>query len=134
MVQPFVLEVRMSSFERYPPWKITIPKGYLPPREEWGPLLKQKFYTDWIFLFPSKILNFAMNGFHQISLSTFIRNCALYTTMLKNLKNSNSSRSFQSRSLKNVRTIIGNISVILKPEQSFYDHFFKRYHLHRLTN
>ena len=31
MVQPFVLEVLMSSFERYPSWKITIPRRYLPP-------------------------------------------------------------------------------------------------------
>ena len=31
MVQTFVLEVLMSSFERYLSSKITIPKGYLPP-------------------------------------------------------------------------------------------------------
>ena len=31
IVQPFVLEVLMSSFEKYPSWIITIPRGYLPP-------------------------------------------------------------------------------------------------------
>ena len=82
-VQPFGLEVLMSSLERYPSWKITIPMGYASPGEEWGPLRKQKLYIDWIYLFQSKILNFAMIGFHQISLSTFIRNFALYCNVKK---------------------------------------------------
>ena len=46
MVQPFVLEVLMSSFERYPSWKITILRVYLSPVGEWGPLSKQKLYID----------------------------------------------------------------------------------------
>ena len=83
MVQPFVLEVLMSSFEIYPPWKITIPRVYLPPGGGMRPLLKQKLYIDWIFLFQSKILNFATIGFHPISLSTFIRNFALYCNVKK---------------------------------------------------
>ena len=117
----------MSSFERDPPWKITIPRGYLSPRgAEWGPLLKQKLFIDWIFLFQSKILDFAMIGFHQISLNTFIRNFP-FTAVLRNSKNSNRSRSFQGRTFKNNRVIASNISVFLKPEQSFYD-MFKRYH------
>ena len=52
--------------------------------------------------------------------------------MLRNSKNSNSSPSFQSRTLKNNRVIASNISVILKLERSFYDDLFKRYRLHRL--
>ena len=51
MVQRFVLEVLMSSFERYPSWKITIPLGVFDPRGGVRPLLKQKLYIDWIFLF-----------------------------------------------------------------------------------
>ena len=83
-VQPFVLEILMSSFERDLSWKITISRGYLPPGGgEWDPLLKQKHYIDWIFPFQSKILSFAMIGFHQISLSTFIRNFALYCNVKK---------------------------------------------------
>ena len=54
--------------------------------------------------------------------------------MLRNPKNSNSSRSFQSRTFKNNRFVTSNISVILKPERSSYDDLFKRYRLHRLTN
>ena len=54
--------------------------------------------------------------------------------MLRNSKNSNSSRNFQSRILKNNRIITSDISVILKPERSFYDDLFIRYRLHRLTN
>ena len=54
--------------------------------------------------------------------------------MLGNSKDSNSSRSFQSRTLKNNRVITSNVSDILKPERSFHDDFFKRYRLHRLTN
>ena len=119
IVQPLVLEVLMSSFERYPSWKITIPTVYLPQGGDWGPLLKQKFYIDWIFLFKSKILNFAMIGFHPISLSTFIRNFALYRNV-KNSKNSNSFRSFQSRNFKCNRVISSHISVISKLERSFY--------------
>ena len=83
MVQPFVLEALMSSSERYSSWKITIPRGAFAPRGERGPLLKQKLYIDWIFLFQSKIFNFAMIGFHQISLSTFIKNFALYCNVKK---------------------------------------------------
>ena len=83
MVQPFILEVLMSSFERYTSWKITISKEYLPQWEKWGPLLKQKLYIDWIFLFQSKILNTAMIGFHPISLNTFIRNFAQYCNVKK---------------------------------------------------
>ena len=82
-VHSFCLEVLMSSFERYPSWKITIPRGYLFPGGEWGPVLKQKLYIDWILLFQSKILNFAIIGFHQISLNTFIRNFALYSDVKK---------------------------------------------------
>ena len=70
MVQPFVSEVLMSSFVRYPSWKITIPREHLPPRGREG----DKLYIAWIFLFQSKILNFAMIGFYEISLSTFIKN------------------------------------------------------------
>ena len=44
-----------------------------------------------------------------------------------------SGKSFQSRTFKNNRVITNNISVILKPERSFYDDLFKRYRLHRLT-
>ena len=54
--------------------------------------------------------------------------------MLKNSKNSNISRSLQSRTFKNNRVITSNITVLLKPERSFYDDLFKRYRLHRLTN
>ena len=54
--------------------------------------------------------------------------------MLRNSKNLNSSRSFQSTDLKINRVITSNITVILKPERSFYDDLFKRYRLHRLTN
>ena len=56
--------------------------------------------------------------------------------MLRNSKNSNRSRSFQSRTFKNNRVIDSNISVILKPEQSFYDDLFKRYcpQANKLTN
>ena len=54
--------------------------------------------------------------------------------MLRNSKNSNSSRSFQIRTSKNNRVITRSIRVILKPERSFYDDLFKRYRLHRLTN
>ena len=69
-------------------WKIPILKNYHPegafaPRGKWDPLLKQKLNIDWIFLFQSKILNFAMIGFHQISLSTFIRNFALHSSVKK---------------------------------------------------
>ena len=53
--------------------------------------------------------------------------------MLRNSKNSNSSRSFQSKTSKNNRVINTNISVILKPEGSFHDDLLKRYRLHRLT-
>ena len=53
--------------------------------------------------------------------------------MLRNSKNSNSSRSFQSRTSKNNRVISSNISVILKPERSSYDYLSKRYRLHKLT-
>ena len=75
MVQQFVLEVLMSSFERYPFWKITISSWYLSPEGGgWSPLLKQKLYIDWKCLFQRKILNFTMIGFHQIALSTLIRN------------------------------------------------------------
>ena len=41
------------------------------------------------------------------------------------LRNSNSSRSFQSRTFKNNRVITSTISVILKPERSLYDDLFK---------
>ena len=81
MIQPFVLEVLMSSFETDPSWKITIPRGICSLRRTWSPL--QKLYIDWIFLFQSKILNFAMIGFHPISSSTFIRNFALYCNVKK---------------------------------------------------
>ena len=54
--------------------------------------------------------------------------------MLKNSKNPDSSRSFQCRTFKNNRVISSNISVILKPDRSFYDDLFKRYRLHKLTN
>ena len=56
MVQPFVLEVLISSFERYSSWKITILRGYLPPggKGEWGPLLKQKFILIEYFYFKVK--------------------------------------------------------------------------------
>ena len=54
--------------------------------------------------------------------------------MLRNSKISNNSRSFQSRTFKNNRVIASNISVILKPERSFYDNLFKRCFFHRLTN
>ena len=40
--------------------------------------------------------------------------------MLRNLKNSSSSRSFQSRIFKNSRVVHSTISVTLKPELSFY--------------
>ena len=50
------------------------------------------------------------------------------------LRNSNSSRSFQSRTSKKNRVITSNISVILKPERSFCDDLFKRYGLQRQTN
>ena len=46
--------------------------------------------------------------------------------MLRNSKNSNNFRSFQSRTLKNSKVIISNISAILKPERSFYDDLFKK--------
>ena len=52
--------------------------------------------------------------------------------MLRNSKNSSSSRNFQSRTVKNNRVITSNISVILKLERSFHDDLFKRYRLHRL--
>ena len=77
------------------------------------PLVKQKLYIDWIFLCQSKILNFAMIGFYQISLSTFIRNFALYCNVKKFEKFS--FRSFQSRTFKNNRVIATNINDILKP-------------------
>ena len=77
MVQPFFLKVLMSSFERHPFEKLPSRGG------EWGPLLKQKLYTDWIFLFQSKILNFAMISFHQMSLSTFKWNFALKCNVKK---------------------------------------------------
>ena len=47
--------------------------------------------------------------------------------MSRNLTNSNSSRSFQSRTFKNNKVITRNISVTLKPERSFYDDLFKRH-------
>ena len=47
--------------------------------------------------------------------------------MLRNSKNSKSSRSFQSRTFKNNRVISSDISIILNPERSFYDDLFKRY-------
>ena len=40
-----------------------------------------------------------------------------YAAMLRNSKNSNSSRSFQSRALKNNRAIASNISVILNTDK-----------------
>ena len=82
-VQPFVLEVLVSSFERYRSWKNTISKGYLLPGGDWDPLLKQKLYIDWIFLFQSKILNFPMISFHQIPLSTFMRNFVFHCNVKK---------------------------------------------------
>ena len=45
----FVLVVLMSSFERCQSWIIT--EAVFALGWEWGPLLKQKLYTDWIFLF-----------------------------------------------------------------------------------
>ena len=63
-----------------------------------------------------------MIGFHQVSLSTFKKNLP-YTAMLRNTKNFG---SFQSRAFKNNRVITSNISVILKPERSFYDDLFKK--------
>ena len=79
-----------------------------------------------IFLFQGKLLNFVMIGFHQITLSTFIRNFVLYCSVKK----------FEELELgfKYNRVIISNISLILKPERSFYDDLFKRYRLHKLTN
>ena len=49
--------------------------------------------------------------------------------MLRNSKNSNNFRSFQSRTFKNNWVINSNISVILKPERSSCDDLFKRYRL-----
>ena len=63
-------------------------------------------------------------GFHQISLRTFIRNCALCCNNKKN-ENSKSSRSFQSRTLKNKKVIASSISVIRKPKPNSYDNLFK---------
>ena len=103
---------------------------------EWGPLLKQKLYIDCIFLFQSKILNFATIGCHQISLSTFVRNFAV-TAMFRNSKNSNSSQNFLSKTFKNKRVITSNISVVLKPERSVYNDLFKKYRplqTNKLTN
>ena len=69
MVQPFILEILMSSFERYPSWKITIPRGHLPPEGRVRPPTKTenfywqdisiskqnfKFRNDW---FPSNYIN-----------------------------------------------------------------------------
>ena len=121
-------------------WKILIlknnhPEGVFAPRDggNEGSLLKKKLYIDWIFRFQSKILSFAMISFHQISLSTFIRNFARFCNV-KKFEKFECSRCFQSRTFKNNINITGNIIVILKPEQSFYDDLFKRYRLHRLTN
>ena len=44
-----------------------------------------------------------------------------YTPLLRNSKNSNSPRSFQSRTFKNKRVVTSNIRVILKPERSFQE-------------
>ena len=134
MVQPFRFRGTDEFF-----WKIPISKNYhlegvfTPRGGGEAHVLKQKLYIDWIFLFQSKILNFATIGFHPISLITFIKNLP-YTAMLRNSKNLNSSRSFQSRTFKNNRVITSNISVILKLERSFYDDLFKRYCLHWLRN
>ena len=43
------------------------------------------------------------------------------------LRNSNGFRSFQIRNFKNNRINTSNISVILIPEQNFYDDLLKRY-------
>ena len=74
-----------------------------------------------------------MIGFHPISLSTFIRNFALYCNV-KKFEKLNSTRNFQSRTFKNNRVVTRNISIILKPERSFCEDLFKRNRLHRLTN
>ena len=146
MVQPFVLEILISSFEKYPSWKNAIPKRWyfffqeiprrgiitsmvFTPREGGRPPTKAKILYSLNISFLK--YNFKLIGFHRISFSTFIKKILPYTAMLRN---SNSFRSFQSRTLKNNRFIISNISDILKPKRSFYDDLFKRYRLHRLTN
>ena len=74
-----------------------------------------------------------MIGFYQISLSTFIRNFALYYNV-KKFEKFEWFPKFQSRTFKNNRVITSYISDILKPERNFCDDLFKRYRLHRLTN
>ena len=46
--------------------------------------------------------------------------------MLRHSKNSNSFRSFQSRTFKNIRVNTSNISFILKPEQNFLRRFVQK--------
>ena len=60
-------------------------EGVFAPR--WGrgrvKPLTQKLYISRIFLFQGKILNFAIIGFHLVSLSTFIRYFALHCNVKK---------------------------------------------------
>ena len=131
MVQPFVLEVLISYFERYHLGNLPPREGICPKGAEWGSVLK--LYINWIFLFQSKILILQWSvsiKSHKVHLQEILP----YIAMLRNSKNSNSPRSFQSQTFKNNRVMTSNISVILKPERSFYDDLFKRYRLHRLTN
>ena len=112
----------MNSFERYPSWKITISRGYLPPTGgKWGLLVKQKLYIVWVFMFQSKILNFAIIGFLQISLKYIYKK---FCPFLKCWKIRIVPEVFKVELSKNNRVITSKISIILNPERSFYNDLF----------